>query len=248
MSLALDSSTSNGGIRPRVFVSWSGGKDSCLACYRAAGNNLEVRYLANMITEDGERSRSHGQRSEILRLQARAIGIPLLQRRTDRTSYETEFRNMMVALREDGVEGGVFGDIDFNEHRQWLERVCRAVGATPYFPLWEEPQPKLMRDFVDLGFEAVVVAARADYFSEEILGQKVDRDFIRRLEELQKTREVTLCGEKGEYHTLVIDGPLFSKRLEIFKTRKIFREGNWILEVLEADIRDRGKDISPERD
>ena len=96
-----------------------------------------------------------------------------------------------------------------------------------------------MSNFIDLGFEAIVVAAKANLFGEEILGRKVDLDFIKYLKELGKTEDVTLCGEAGEYHTLVIDGPLFQRRLEIVETRKVLREGTRFLEILNAKLDDK---------
>jgi len=221
----------------QVFVSWSGGKDSCLAGYLATVSGLKVRYLANMITEDGKRSWTHGQTPELLKVQAQAMGVPLVQRRTTMANYEAEFKNMVLTLKKDGVTGGVFGDIDLEEHRQWVERVCQQVDITPHLPLWRKSQDKILRDFVHLGFEAIVVAAKADLFGKEVLGQKVDWDFIKHLEELRQTKGITLCGESGEYHTLVIDGPIFQKRIEIQKTRKVLKEGVRFLEILSTDLK-----------
>ena len=108
---------------PQAFVSWSGGKDSCLACYRAAVSGLDVRYLVNMITEDGRRSRSHGQPVQLLQVQAQAVGIPLVQRQASWGNYEAEFTDALRTFKKVGVDCGVFGDIDFNEHRRWVDRV-----------------------------------------------------------------------------------------------------------------------------
>jgi len=221
----------------QVFTSWSGGKDSCFACYRATADGLKVRYLANMITEDGKRSWSHGQSPELLQVQSQAIGIPLVQRRTTGENYEAEFKNMILTLKEEGVEGGVFGDIDFEEHRQWIERVCKDVNITPLLPLWGESQDRIMRDFIDLGFEAVVVATKADLLGEEWLGRKVDMDFIKHLEKLKETKDITPCGEAGEYHTFVIDGPLFRQGIEILEANKVLRDEHWFLEILKCNLR-----------
>ena len=221
----------------QTFSSWSGGKDCCLACHRALASGLKVRYLANTVTEDGQRSCSHGLSANIIQIQSQAIGIPLVQCRTTPDTYEAEFKNMLRSFKQEGIDGGIFGDIDFNEHREWIERVCQEVAIIPHLPLWGESQYKLLKAFVTLGFEAIVIAARTDFFGEEVLGRKIDSDFIKQLAKLKETEEITLCGEAGEYHTLVIDGPLFQKRVEITEARKVLREGRWFLEILNADLR-----------
>jgi len=195
--------------------------------------------LLNMITEDGKRSWTHGQSAELLQTQSQAIGIPLLQRRTTGTNYETEFKNALLTLKQEGARGGVFGDIDFEEHRQWIDRICGEVDITPYLPLWGQAQGKILRDFIDSGFEAIVVATRSDLLGEDWLGRKVDLDFLKLLDELSETKEITPCGEAGEYHTFVTDGPLFNQRIEILQTRKVLREGHWFLEILNCELRSK---------
>jgi diphthine-ammonia ligase len=221
----------------KVFVSWSGGKESSLAGYRAREGGLEICYLANMVTEDGARSRTHGLSSEILRLQSQAIGIPLVQRQVTWQSYEAEFKKMANELKKEGIEGGVFGDIDLDEHREWVERVCREVGITAHQPVWGESQDDILKDFINSGFKAIIVATRADMLGEEWLGRRLDMDFFNEIKELGSTRGITPCGEAGEYHTLVIDGPLFQKRMEITEAKKVFRDKHWFLEILSAELR-----------
>ncbi len=221
----------------QVFASWSGGKDSCLACHQANRNGLKVRYLLNMITEDGKRSWTHGLSTEVLQLQSQAIGIPLVQRKTTAAGYEAGFKDTLRALKREGVTGGVFGDIDLEEHRQWVESTCQAVDITPYLPLWGRKQDEVMREIIDLKFEAVLVATRADLFGEEWLGRKIDSDFIKHSDELRKTKNLTPCGEAGEYHTFVIDGPIFCQRLEIMEANKVLREGYWFLEIQKCKLK-----------
>ena len=120
----------------KVFASWSGGKDGCLALYRAVVSGLDARYLANTVSEDGQRSRSHGISADVLRAQSEAIGIPIVQQRTTGETYETEFIKMLRTFKQEGIEGGIFGDIDFNPHREWIERVCQEAGIIPHLPLW----------------------------------------------------------------------------------------------------------------
>lgn len=190
-----------------------------------------------MVTEDGERSRTHGLSAKVLQAQSQAIGIPLVQRKTSWQSYEGEFKRMVNDLKQEGIKGGVFGDIDLQEHRDWVERVCQEVDITPYLPLWGQEQDRILKDFINLGFEAIVVATKTDILGEDWLGRKIDLDFIDQLSELKKTKDITLCGESGEYHTLVVDGPLFRKRLEIAASRKAFRDEHWFLEILSTELK-----------
>jgi len=222
---------------PQVFVPWSGGKDSCFACYLATINGLKVRYLANMITEDAKRSWSHGLSAELLQVQAQAIGIPLVQRQVTRHNYDAEFKNMLLAFKQEGIDGAVFGDIAFIGHQQWIEKACHKVNLTPHFPLSGQAQEKVLRDFIDLGFEATIVVTKADLIGEQWLGRKVDLGFLSYLSELGQTNDIHICGEAGEYHTFVTDGPLFNQRIEILETNKILRERHWYLDILKYDLR-----------
>jgi len=96
-----------------------------------------------------------------------------------------------------------------------------------------------MRDFIDLGFEAIVVAAKADLLGEEWLGRRVDLEFLKQLCKLKESKDITLCGEAGEYHTFVTDGPLFNQRIEILETNKVLKEGHWFLDILKCDLRSK---------
>jgi len=192
-----------------------------------------------MLTEDGTCSRTHGLSAEVIQLQSQAIGIPLVQRKATWDTFEAEFKKMLRSFKRKGIDEGVFGDIDLDEHREWIERVCRAVDITPHLPLWGKSQDEMLRHFINLRFEAIVVATKADILSEEWLGRTIDLDFINLLTDLQKTKNITPCGEAGEYHTLVTNGPFFQKRMEILETRKVFRDKHWFLEILRADLRGR---------
>ena len=115
----------------KTFVSWSGGKDSSLACLRAMKAGCTVSYLLNMLDETGERERAHGTRPFLLQLQAEAMGIPLIQVSASWEMYELEFTYAVRRLKREGIERGVFGDIDLREHRAWVERVCEELEIEP---------------------------------------------------------------------------------------------------------------------
>jgi diphthine-ammonia ligase len=219
----------------KVFASWSGGKDCCLALYRAKAAGMNVRYLANMVTEDGKRSCSHGISAAIIKTQAEALGIPIAQRPTTSETYKGVFIKLLHDFKREGIEGGVFGDIDFVPHREWIEKICGVAAITPHLPLWQEDQAKLMEEFIAAGFTAVVVAVKADLLGKEVLGRIIDRKFLAYIAGLNKG--ITPCGEAGEFHTLVIDGPLFNKRLEITESEKVSRGDHHFLEILDLKLK-----------
>lgn len=218
----------------KAFASWSGGKDGCLALYRAKQAGMDIRFLINMVSEDGERSCSHGIRTAVIKTQAKAMGISIVQKPTTTDTYEKIFTDTLKELKKKGVKAGVFGDIDFEPHREWDERICAAVGITPHLPLWQADQTKLVEEFINTGFKSVVVAVKADLLGKEILGRIIDRKFIKYLAGLKKN--ITPCGEAGEYHTLVIDGPIFKKRLEIVESKKVSRGEHHFLEILKTKL------------
>jgi len=213
----------------RVFISWSGGKETALALYKVMKNpDIEAAYLLNMITEDGKHSRTHGIESGLLRLQAEATGIPIIQRRASWKNYEREFKKAISDLKKEGVVAGVFGDIDLEEHRNWVERVCEESQIRAILPLWKTKREELLMDFIDSGFKAIVVAARSDCLGLEWLGRKLDEAFIR---DIKNVDGIDICGEAGEYHTFVFFGPVFKNSVRFLHGKKIFKGDHCFLEL-----------------
>jgi uncharacterized protein (TIGR00290 family) len=216
----------------RVAVSWSGGKDSCLACYKAMLDGMEVSYLINFVSKD-ERCMSHGLDAELIVAQSQAIGIPIIQREVTWDTYEEEFKAVMKDLKQTGVKTAVFGDIIVQEHKDWVDRVCSEVGIQPIEPLWGLSSEQVLREFINEGFKAIVVKVKADIFGKDWLERKIDRCFIEDLRRIRGKHNVDFCGEFGEYHTLVVDGPIFNRRLRIVKSEKVLKEGYWRCWLLE---------------
>jgi diphthine-ammonia ligase len=204
----------------KVFCSWSGGKESCLACYQAMQEGHEVVALLTMFTTNGRYTRSHRLSKELLMAQSQAVGIPLSQRGASWNTYEGEFIKALTSLKQKGIEGGVFGALYLSEDRAWVERVCADAGIVPYFPLWGIHGKDLLRTFTDAGFEAIVVAVRNDIADDHWLGKRIGGELVEKMEK----RGIDVCGENGEYHTVVVDGPIFGKRIAIGKT-SITRRG-----------------------
>ena len=225
--------------------SWSGGKDSCLACYKALQQGYQIRYLLNFISKKYKRCCFHGIEAELLSLQTGLVGIPLVQKEVtaDMQEYEKEFKQAVSEFKVKGIKGMVFGDVYLEEHRSWVERVSEELGIQPIEPLWGISPDKIMEDFIQLGFKAIVVSTQAKTLGEEFIGRYVDRDFLKEL----KKRKICPCGENGEFHTFVLDGPIFSKKIEITKSRTILKEGfwkHWFLDIQEYRINPRQEEVS----
>ena len=218
----------------KAFISWSGGKDCCLAAYKAIRQGVIVVYLLNMVTQDGQRSCSHGIAAQWIRQQSEAMDIPLLQFPTTNDNYQSVFVNALHHLNKEGVTAGVFGDIDFEPHREWIEKVCAPSGITPILPLWGGNQSKIVMDFIGLGFEAKVIAIRADLMGKEWLGRMLDKGFLEDVADLNK--DITPCGEAGEFHTLVVDGPIFEKRMEIRDAETVKRGEHWFWDIKKIEL------------
>ena len=213
----------------KAFVSWSGGKDSSLACLRAMKAGCTVSFLLNMLDESGERERAHGTRPFLLRLQAKAMGISIIQANASWELYETEFKAAVRSLKREGVQKGVFGDIHLREHRAWVERVCEELSIEPLLPLWGCDPDALLHEFITAGFEAIIVATRV---KEDWLGRKIDESFIGELQ----TCHFHASGESGEYHSFVINGPLFRRRIWVSETERVRHGDYWVLDIKRGEL------------
>ena len=213
----------------KTFISWSGGKDTVLAFYKARQNQgLEITCLLNMASLDGKHSRTHGVNSGLLRLQAQALGIPIIQRKASWTTYEEEFKKAVLDLKKGDIRAGVFGDIDLEEHRQWVERVCKELDIKPIFPLWQRKREDVLGEFINAGFKALVVAVKTSFLGKEWLGRKIDEKFV---EDISPLSNIDLCGERGEYHSFVFDGPIFESPVKFTLGKKTLRDKHYFLEV-----------------
>lgn len=220
----------------KAFVSWSGGKDAALSYHRVM-EKFHVTHLLNMVAEDGKVSRSHGIRTGVLRMQSQAMGLHIVQPKSSWETYEEEFKKTLANLKSKGVEAGIFGDIDLEEHREWVERVSKESGMKAVLPLWgEKKREDLIEELIEAGFETVVVATKKDLLGLEWLGRRIDRDFVR---DISKVEGVDMSGEGGEYHTLVLSGPIYEKRIKILKSEKVTRDRNCYLDISECELVDK---------
>ncbi|CAN5498917.1 diphthine--ammonia ligase [soil metagenome] len=189
-----------------ALVSWSGGKDSCLAFWRARESGMSIRRLITAMDETGESARSHGVPPALLKAQARSLGVEIEFYETSWKTYEEKFIAILGKAHADGIRHAIFGDIDLVPHREWEEKVCAKAGLQAHLPLWGEARAGLVEQFLTLGFKAVVVCVNGSYLPQAFCGREFDAAFLADL-----PTGVDACGENGEFHTFVYDGPAFTQ-------------------------------------
>ena len=223
----------------KIVAAWSGGKDSCFACYKAIQEGHEVVNLIIMMS-DPSISNFHMIRSDMLDAQSQAIGIPIVKWTTTPDTYEQEFKKALLQMKAKGVEGIVTGDVfDVALHEAgWLDRICKEVGLTPVRPLWHRDTQQILEEFINAGFKATVVRIVTNLLSMDWLGREINKKF---LDDLLKLGSVDPCGEHGEFHTFVTDGPLFKKtRIEILESEKVKLNGNARLVIKSFEVKPKG--------
>lgn len=216
-------------------VSWSGGKDSCLASWKAVSEGIDIQCLLNTYREDSGRVAFHGVRAELIHRQAEALGKALVQKTVGDGDYEDIFLGALVELESKGFEGVVFGDIDVRQNREWSERVARKAGLEPVFPLWNMDQKGIMEEFVGAGFKAIIVALDSKFLAKDDLGRKIDTAWLARIEDLRREAvgvPITYCGENGEYHSFVTGGPSFRSDIAVKTGRSIMKNGYWLIDLI----------------
>jgi uncharacterized protein (TIGR00290 family) len=180
-----------------------------LALWHARAAGLQPTTLLTMFDETGQRSRSHGVARSLMESQARALGLELVGPSAGWKDYEQVFVQALRELRNGGVEVAIFGDIDLEPHREWEARVCRQADLQHSLPLWQRNRLELARESIALGFKAIVVCVDSRFLADEFCGRCFDASFIEDL-----PAGVDACGENGEFHTFVYDGPLFAQPVD----------------------------------
>jgi|SRR5690625_274669 len=194
-----------------VALSFSGGKDSCLALYELQQNGVHVACLVTTIWDNNKKSVAHEQSVEKLKQQASELNIPIEFVVTSFNTYMDDFVKKLTELKKQyDLDGLAFGDIYIEGHREWGEKLAENVALQPLYPLWNDRENMLMmlQQFVNLGFQAKVIKIDEEELPIAWLGRKIDQSFIK---DIQKYLNVCPMGESGEYHTAVYDGPIFKK-------------------------------------
>jgi uncharacterized protein (TIGR00290 family) len=211
-------------MKEKAVVAWSGGKDSALALHEILeSGRYEVQELLTTVTRDYDRISIHGVRSVLLEQQAKALGFPLektfISKGASDEEYETELLKALKRQRDAGVSSMVFGDIFLEDIRKYRERMLMKVSVNGVFPLWKKDTRTLARRFIQLGFKAVIASVDSEVLAKDFVGREYDERFLSDLPE-----NVDPCGENGEFHSFVYDGPIFHERVSFTKGVKVLRE------------------------
>ena len=207
-----------------IGCSWSGGKDSCYALMKALSEGHELKALVNMMNENGRISRSHGLPLAVLKQQAQKMAVRLLAASTSWNDYRDTFVKTLEAAKLFGVEAMVFGDIDLQQHRDWEEMVCSESDLEALLPLWQQNRRVLVNEMIDSGINAMIVSCNTQ-MGEKFLGRTITHELANELEGMG----IDACGENGEFHTVVVDCPLFESAIELPEYKKVLHDNYWFL-------------------
>lgn len=213
--------------KEKIILTWSGGKDSCLALYELIKQgNVEIASLLTTLTEDYDRISMHGVRADLLRKQAESIGIPLrevyVSKNGSNEEYELQMREALEVFKGQGIKKVAFGDIFLEDIRRYRVEQLGKLGMDALFPLWGSNTYYLANRFIELGFQAIVVCVDTERLHGNFSGREFNQKFINDL-----PKSVDPCGEHGEFHTFVYDGPIFKKRIAFSRGEIILRDNRF---------------------
>jgi uncharacterized protein (TIGR00290 family) len=192
-----------------AIFNWSGGKDSAFALYKMIQEEcFEIKYLLTTINSEHNRVSTHGVRIELLAKQAESLGLPLhkllLPETTTMENYTHLIGEVMEGFKQQGIDHAIFGDIFLEDLKLYRENQLKKVNITAVFPLWKKKTRELLEEFIDAGFKAIIVCVNEKFLNKSFVGRIIDCVFLNDL-----PSNVDPCGENGEYHSFVFDGPIF---------------------------------------
>lgn len=206
----------------KFVMSYSCGKDSTLALHKMIEQGHEPIALIVMVNEAVERSYFHGADYNMLRQYSKALDIPMITCPSNGENYHTVFEEGLIKAKSMGAEVACFGDIDIEQNRQWEVDRCKIAGLIPCFPLWQRGREENVYELIELGYKCLIKNINMNILPKTILGKYMDDESV----SIMKQANIDICGENGEYHTLVVDGPIFKKALN-FYVGKIIELGDY---------------------
>ena len=210
-------------MKDSIF-NWSGGKDSALCLYHCLkDNSINIKYLLTTLNKDHNRISMHGVRRELLWAQAERIGIPLkevlLPEAASLSTYNELMKATLTKFKNEAIDYSIFGDIFLEDLKIYREEKLSEVNMKGLFPIWRRSSKELLNEFLDLGFKTIIVCVNEKYLDKSYTGRIIDKDFMTGLPE-----KVDPCGENGEFHSFVFDGPIFNRPIKFEKGEVVYRQ------------------------
>jgi uncharacterized protein (TIGR00290 family) len=225
-------------MKEKVILSWSGGKDSAMALHALLESGLyEIVSLLTTVSKQYERISHHGVRVELLEQQAAALGIPLhklylTQENCSLEDYEAVMKKVMLEYKDNDVLTVAFGDVFLQDLREYRERNLAKVGMEAIFPIWGRDTTEIVQTFIALGFKAYLTCVDSEKLGREFAGHPIDADLIRDLPD-----GVDPCGENGEFHSFVYDGPIFQRPVDVSVGEVVLRDVRYFADLVPIDQR-----------
>jgi len=215
-----------------VLISWSGGKDSGIALYEIQkAQDYRVAALLTTVTRDYDRISMHGVRRVLLERQAASLGLPLHQvlitKGATNEEYETKMAEALSIYRHRGIDSVVFGDLFLEDIKNYRDQFLSRQNMHGVYPVWMRDTTEFLRDFIKRGFKAVVTCVNPAMLSQSFAGRLIDEEFLSSL-----PPQVDPCGENGEFHTFVFDGPNFSEGVKFSRGEIVCRDSLWFCDLV----------------
>ena len=212
----------------KFIASYSGGKDSVFAVYKAIKAGFTPIELITTYNTEAGRSWFHGLTENIIRQVSDSLNIPVKLIKTVSEQYEENFEKALTDAKNRGAEVCVFGDIDIEDHINWCALRCKNTGLIPYFPLYKEDRKKAVYDFIEAGFSAIITIVDTSRLPASFLGYVLSRETA----DLIEKSGADICGENGEYHTFVFNGPIFAKKIDFSAETKLENDKYYMLNIV----------------
>ena len=222
----------------RLAALVTGGKDSILALYRAQKMGHSIEVLATMIPKRDDSYMFHFPNIHITDHISRALEIPLVNAETSGIK-EKELEDLKKLLSSLDVDGVVSGAIQSTYQKKRIGKICTELGLESVAPLWHEDHLKLMNELIDLDFKVIIIGVYAYGFDKSWLGKEINNETLEKLGEMNKKYQVSLVGEGGEYESLVLDAPIFKKRIEIIQAETNYENNRGVYAIKEAKLVDK---------
>ena len=223
--------STNSAAQPAVLISWSGGKDSCMALHEMQKSDHHIAALLTTVTGDYDRISMHGVRRALLERQAEALGLPLhpvvITKDASNEQYEQKMIEACCSYRQSGIDTVAFGDLFLADIRAYRDQFLARHNLKGIYPVWLRDTGEFIREFVALGFKAVVTCVDGQLLDSSFAGTFIDEKFLAAL-----PAHVDPCGENGEFHTFVFDGPNFKAPVKVSLGDKVQRDRFWFRDLL----------------